>query len=279
MYLIKKRVFQLLIGCCASFLLVNNALASDDDPWEKFNRSVFAFNDQLDRAILKPVAKVYDNVMPTPVKKGTSNFFSNLGEVSNTVNNLLQFKLGGTAASGSRFLINSTIGIFGIFDVASMIGIDKKGEDFGQTLGYWGVGNGPFLMVPFFGPSTIRDGTGLVFDYEIGEYVYDQLDLTWKQDLGLNVLNAVQKRASLLSLESMMMGDKYSFMRDVYLQNRANEVRDGKREEDQSSDSWGDDSDAGGGWGDEDIDYGDDDGTSAGWGDEVIDYGDDETSN
>ena len=244
---------------------------TEEDPWEGFNRSMFNFNDTLDGAILKPIATGYKAVTPNFVQKGVTNFFSNLGEIENITNNILQLKLVGTAASTGRFLINSTLGIFGLFDVASRFGINEYDEDFGQTLGYWGVGSGPYLVLPFFGPSTVRDGTGLVVDYYYDSGM-DLLELTFEEEVALYGLDLVQTRAHLLSAESLIIGDRYSFVRDVYLQTRAYEVYDGnvpakprKQNQDISldddswgeEDSWGEDS-AEDSWGEEDS-----------WGDEA----------
>lgn len=235
--------------------------ATEEDPWEGFNRSMFTFNDAIDGAVLKPVAKGYKAITPTPVQKGVSNFFSNLGEIGNITNNLLQGKWDQTASSTFRFLINSTAGWFGIFDVASEMGLKHYDEDFGQTLGYWGVSSGPYLVLPFFGPSTVRDGSGLVAEYvSIDET--GVLDLNSDEELGLLGLDVVQTRARYLNAEGLIVGDRYSFIRDVYLQSRVHEVYDGNPpqkesiQEDRSADdswgeeagddSWGEDS-----WGDE----------------------------
>lgn len=242
---------------------------TEEDPWEGFNRSMFTFNTALDNAVLKPVAQGYDWVTPNVVQKGVSNFFSNLGEVSNITNNLLQAKFVGTVASTGRFLINSTIGIFGIFDVASALGISEYNEDFGQTLGYWGVSSGPYLVLPFFGPSTVRDGTGLVIEYVYNDEI-DLLHLTLEEEIALLALDVVQTRVHLFSVESLIIGDPYTFIRDVYLQNREFEVHDGTPPSKKSQknislddgDSWGEDND--------DDSWGDDEVEEDSWGDEEI---------
>ena len=249
--------------------------ATEEDPWEGFNRAMFSFNDAIDGAILKPVAKGYKAVTPNLVQKGVSNFFSNLGEVNNVVNNALQAKPVGAAVSTGRFLINSTIGILGIFDVASYFGMKEYEEDFGQTLGYWGVNTGPYLVVPFLGPSTVRDTTGFIVDQTTYPEAEDYLNfnLTWEEDLALLALDVVQTRAHLLQAESFIVGDRYSFIRDVYLQSRESAVPDGnvpakKASEDvllDDADSWGEDS-----WGDETEE-------ADSWGDEpdaVVSWGD-----
>ncbi|MCW4631614.1 MULTISPECIES: MlaA family lipoprotein [Marinomonas] len=254
-----KAIGTLLFG---SLLLLVQSCAqvpveTKEDPWEGFNRSMFTFNDAVDGAVLKPIAEGYKAVTPNPVQKGVSNFFSNLGEIGNIVNNLLQGKWDATASSSFRFLINSTAGWFGIFDVASEMGLKKYDEDFGQTLGYWGVSSGPYLVLPFFGPSTVRDGSGLAIKYTYLDET-SILDLNDDEELGLLALDVVQTRARLLSAESMIIGDRYSFIRDVYLQSRAYDVYDGNPPKknkaietpDPANDSWGEDA-AGDSWGDE----------------------------
>ncbi|NVK73406.1 ABC transporter [Marinomonas sp. CT5] len=260
----------LLVQSCAQV-----PVETKGDPWEGFNRSMFAFNDAVDGAILKPVAKGYKAVTPTPVQKGVSNFFSNLGEIGNIANNLLQGKWDGTASSTFRFLINSTAGWFGIFDVASELGLKEYDEDFGQTLGYWGVSSGPYLVLPFFGPSTVRDGSGLVVTYTYLDET-ESLNLNQDEKLGLLALDVVQTRARLLNAEGMIIGDRYSFIRDVYLQSRAYDVYDGNppkqqvnKEVNSADDSWGDEP-AEDSWGDDSTSdsWGDDSATDS-WGDET----------
>ncbi|UTW01263.1 VacJ family lipoprotein [Marinomonas rhizomae] len=260
----------LLVQSCAQV-----PVETKEDPWEGFNRSMFIFNDAIDGAVLKPVAKGYKAITPTPVQKGVSNFFSNLGEIGNITNNLLQGKWDATASSTFRFLINSTAGWFGLFDVANELGLKEKDEDFGQTLGYWGVSSGPYLVLPFLGPSTVRDGSGLVVQYA---YLDDKemLNLDSDETLQLFALDVVETRARYLNAEGMIVGDRYSFIRDVYLQNRAYQVYDGNPPQkktatenatpedgswgyDATDDSWGDES-ASDSWGDESA--------SDSWGDE-----------
>lgn len=242
-------------------LLIASMMAfaeTPEDPYEDFNRSMFSFNETVDKYALKPIAKGYDAVTPNAVQKGVSNFFSNLGEIPNTFNNLLQGKWDETASSTFRFVVNSTFGVFGLFDVASEMGLKQYKEDFGQTLGYWGVDSGPYLMLPFFGPSTVRDASGMVVDYSL----YDGLDLydvSEDDKWAARGLNVIQLRAKYLSAENMVFGDRYSFIRDVYLQSRAGDVGvtkpsntnvvDPDNASIDSGDSWGDES-AGDSWGD-----------------------------
>jgi phospholipid-binding lipoprotein MlaA len=198
-----------------------------NDPWEGFNRGVFNFNESLDRAILKPVAQGYRFIMPDVAEQGVSNFFDNLRDVVTFFNNVLQLKPVEATQDLSRVLINTTIGIGGLFDVASAMNIPKNDEDFGQTLGAWGVESGPYLVLPLFGPSTVRDGVGIIPDMYL-----DPLNQVESDELryGLKVLNVVDKRASLLDREGVITGDRYSFIRDAYLQKREFEVNDGRVE-------------------------------------------------
>ena len=235
-----------------------------EDPWEGFNRSMFTFNETVDEYGLKPLAQGYDAVTPNFMQKGISNFFSNLGEVPNVFNNLFQGKFDETASSTFRFIINSTFGIFGLFDVASEMGLRPYNEDFGQTLGYWGVSSGPYLVLPFFGPSTVRDASGMVVDYSI----YDSMDayeFTNNDKWIARGINVIQLRARYLSAERMIFGDRYTFLRDVYLQNRKGEI--GSHElyietqaplnnelNEPEVDSWGQDEDS---WGDASDSWGD----------------------
>jgi len=197
------------------------------DPLEPLNRVVFSFNDAADKAVIKPVARAYRAVLPGAVRTGVSNFFSNLEDVWISVNDVLQGKFQQGVDDLGRFLFNSTFGIAGIFDFASELGFQKHNEDFGQTLGSWGVGSGAYLVLPILGPSSIRDGFGLLLD--------TQADLVFYVD-GVPVHNslygtrAISNRANLLDASSVIDQaalDKYSFVRDAWLQRRRNLVYDG----------------------------------------------------
>ncbi len=201
------------------------AEANEKDPWEGFNRGVFKFNDTLDRYVLRPVAKGYDRVLPDPVQDGIGNFFSNLGDLVTVFNGLLQGKFGQAGLDSTRFLINTTVGFFGFIDIGSRIGLDKHDEDFGQTLGFWGVSSGPYLVLPFFGPSTLRDAGGIIPDFYLSSY-YDIGDQEVRY--GLLALEVVDMRAGLLSVDALITGDRYTFIRDAYLQRRAFLVSDGQ---------------------------------------------------
>ncbi|PCJ35889.1 MAG: ABC transporter [Cellvibrionales bacterium] len=168
------------------------------DPWEPMNRGIYNFNARFDRAIFLPTVRGYRAVTPDIVEQGVSNFFSNLGEVNNFVNNVLQLQLKSSAITLSRFVVNTTIGVAGLWDPAEKFGMHEQKEDFGQTLGYWGVGSGPYLVIPFLGPSSLRDATGVGVDYVV-DYNVDLLDL--KDDankdgirIGLTLLQAVDVR-------------------------------------------------------------------------------------
>lgn len=229
-------------------LLIAPVMAQDTvnpDPWESFNRPVFEFNERLDQYLLKPTARGYQAVMPDPAEKSVGNFFSNLRDANSTINAVLQGRPGGAARAGGRFLLNSTIGMLGLFDVASRMGVEPYRTDFGHTLAIWGVPSGPYVMVPLFGPRTIRSGTGTVFDaltsVEVG---IDDVRLR----NSMFALDIVNTRAGLLKAEDLMSGDRYIFIRDAYLQQRRSLVSDGVVEDnfsDFGDDEWGDDWDDG----------------------------------
>lgn len=190
------------------------------DPFEPFNRSVSRFNEGLDEAIVKPVAQVYQDVLPSPVRTGVNNFFYNLTDVWSMVNNLLQGRPREAGDSLMRFSINTTIGLGGVLDWATEMGIERHREDFGKTLGRWGVDTGPYLVLPILGPSTVRDTAALVVDTK-GDLVNHVHDVSARNSL--YVLRAVDLRASLLRAGEVLDQaalDKYSFTRDSYLQRR-----------------------------------------------------------
>ena len=204
--------------------------ASKNDPLEPINRAIFGFNEVVDDNILQPVAKTYKYITPDPVETGVSNFFSNVGEVSTIANDVLQLKFDQAGNDLARFSINTTIGILGIFDVASSMGFQKNREDFGQTLGYWGMPQGPYLVIPFFGASSFRDAPGLYADQQISPI--EQLHN--KEELALTTLNIVDIRARLLRATRILdtaAKDKYIFIRESYLQQREVLVNDGKNTE------------------------------------------------
>lgn len=200
------------------------------DPWEPVNRAVFRFNDTLDTYALKPVAKGYDRVMPQFLNDGISNVFNNLGEPKNLVNNVLQGKIDDAGVDLARFLMNTTVGVVGIFDVATRMGLQRNDEDFGQTLGAWGVKSGPYVMLPLLGPSTVRDTGGFAIE-GLADYSYrGQMDHVPSRNTAIGV-DIVDTRAGLLSQERMIRGDKYRFIRNAWLQNREFKVMDGQVED------------------------------------------------
>ncbi len=219
-------VFTGVLAGCAS----NPEVMGDDnaDPLEPFNRTVFTFNDTLDKAILKPVAQGYREVVPTFARDRVGNFFSNLDDVTVFVNDVLQLKGEQAAMDLSRIVYNTTFGLGGLFDVASSFGLPKHQEDFGQTLGYWGIGEGAYVVLPLLGPSTARGIAGRVGDSFTDPVGYiDPLALR----LGLQGTDLIDFRADLIPLERSFEEaaaiDPYSFQREAYLQNRRNLVFDG----------------------------------------------------
>lgn len=204
--------------------------AAKNDPFEPMNRAIFGFNEVVDENVLKPVAKTYKYITPDPVETGVSNFFSNIGEVSTIANDVLQLKFNQAGHDILRFSINTTLGVLGIFDVASSMGLKKNKEDFGQTLGYWGMPQGPYLVLPFFGASSFRDAPGLYADMQISPI--EQLHN--KEELAANTLNIVNIRARLLRATKILdtaAKDKYIFIRESYLQKRELLVNDGENTE------------------------------------------------
>ena len=201
--------------------------ANPKDPLEPMNRSVTKFNDALDDNLLKPVATGYRDHTPQFVQTGVGNFFHNLSDVWSLVNNGLQLKGRETAGTLMRLTVNTVFGIYGIFDVATPIGLERHPEDFGQTLGYWGVPDGPYLVLPVLGPSTVRDSAVLPLEFSLDPV--SNHNVTDERNVAM-ITRIVDKRASLLKTTNMLSGasiDKYSFTRDGYLQFRRNQVHDG----------------------------------------------------
>ncbi len=197
----------------------------EQDPWEGFNRAVFNFNEGLDRAILKPVTQGYRYVTPEIAQTGVNNFFENLKDVRTLVNNLLQGKVHNALEDFARITFNTTFGLGGLIDVATPMGIAKNNEDFGQTLGRWGVSSGPYVVLPLFGPSTVRDTVGMVPDWYLDPLYYVDDNTT---RVSLRVLRVVDTRSQLMDAERIISGDRYVFIRDAYLQRREFLVNDGE---------------------------------------------------
>lgn len=207
--------------------------ANPKDPLEPMNRSISTFNDTLDDNVLKPVATGYRDFTPQLLQTGISNFFRNLSDVLSTVNNGLQLKGHDTAESFMRVTVNTVFGIYGIFDVATEIGLQRHPEDFGQTLGYWGMPNGPYLVLPLFGPSTVRDASVMPLDFALDPVSNHGVS---SERTVATVVRLVDRRASLLRTSNLLSGasiDKYSFTRDGYLQFRRNQVFDGNPPDDE----------------------------------------------
>lgn len=214
-------VVVMLTGCATG------PNANPRDPLEPFNRGVYGFNEAVDRAVLKPVATAYKAVTPQPVRSGVGNFFANLEDAWSAVNSVLQLKIQSAAENFMRFTVNSTLGLAGVIDIASEMRIERHPEDFGQTLGRWGVGAGPFVMLPLLGPSTLRDTVALPVDSR-GDIVTNVEHVASRNSL--KALNLVDLRASYLKAGSVIDDaalDKYSFTRDAFLQRRQYSVYDG----------------------------------------------------
>lgn len=226
-------LFVLCVGCAATG-------THEKDPYESYNRQVFRFNDVLDRRILKPVAKTYDKRVPQPVDRSVGNFFSNLGDLPGAVNAVLQAKPKKAGKDSARFLINSTVGVLGIFDIASRWDLKSGDEDFGQTLERWGVGTGPYVVWPFLGGRTMRDTASLGVDSFFSPLQYvDEISI--QERLAMRAVQVVDIRAGLLDAESLLKGDRYSLIREAYLQQRELLVNDGVVEDSFGDDAFEDD--------------------------------------
>ena len=208
-----------------TLLFFSCLLSSKDvsDPFEDINRLTFQFNESLDRIVAKPTANFYSK-FPTPVKKGITNLFDNLEEINTSVNQVLQGKPLTALNDISRFVINSTIGLYGIFDVATALGLKRHEEDFGQTLAIWGAPAGPYVMLPVLGPHTLRD----LFGRPVSSFLSVTFHMTESDvNLGLNMIDALETRERLLEVESLLSGDKYYFVRDSYMQYLDYEIKNG----------------------------------------------------
>jgi phospholipid-binding lipoprotein MlaA len=220
-------LFLLAIACLAAGCATTSG-GDPRDPWEGLNRHTFALNDALDRAVLKPTAQAYEKVTPPFVRARVSNFFDNLADVGTSVNDFLQGKPREGINDFGRIVVNTTFGIAGFWDVASQLGVEKRNEDFGQTLGVWGVPPGPYFVIPFLGPSTARDAPARAVDPQyFYSRVIDNDTLAWS----LWGLDVIRTRANLLKAERVIEEaalDRYLFIRDAWLQRRQNQVYDGK---------------------------------------------------
>ncbi|WP_372981978.1 VacJ family lipoprotein [Marinobacter sediminum] len=205
------------------------------DPYEGWNRKVFRFNETLDQWFLKPVAQTYRTVTPNIIDRGITNFFNNLQEIRNLANSLLQLKGESAVVAAGRFTYNTVFGLAGFFDVATAFELPERPEDFGQTLGYWGAGSGPYLMLPLLGPSSPRHFGGMVTDIVVLPSAWDTVESP--TDLYARGVQIVDKRADLIPAESFISGDSYIFVRNAFLQRREYLIKDGKMVDDPFSNS------------------------------------------
>ena len=201
-----------------------------NDPFEDLNRDIFIFNEKLDEKLLKPAALTYRKVTPQFARTGVTNFFNNLEEIDTTINQVLQGEIKYAFNDAGRFVINTTIGLFGLIDVASKMGLEKHEEDFGQTLGVWGFDSGPYIMIPFLGPGNPRDLLSRpISSFLSGTFAMEDNDVK----LSLIGIDALETRERLLDAETLIIGDKYIFVKDAYIQSREYEINNGSTEDDE----------------------------------------------
>lgn len=203
--------------------------ATEEDPWERINRPIFSVNDTLDTYASKPLAQGYQFVTPTVAQTAIRNFLNNIGDVKNLANNLLQGKLHSVGVDTGRLLMNSTIGLVGLVDVATPMGLKRNDEDFGQTLGHWGIGSGPYVVLPLMGPSTLRDAPARYVDTYAASYRYMDDIRTRNALYGATFLDG---RSQMLNADKLVTGDKYIFVRNAYLQGREVKIKNGRVEDD-----------------------------------------------
>ena len=200
------------------------------DPFEDLNRDIFIFNEKLDEKLLKPAAIAYRKVVPQFARSGVTNFFNNLEEIDTTINQVLQGEIKYAFNDAGRFVINTTIGLFGLIDVASKMGLERHEEDFGQTLGVWGFDSGPYIMIPFLGPSNPRDLLSRpISSFLSGTFAMEDDDVK----ITLVGIDALETRERLLDAETLIIGDKYIFIKDAYVQSREYEINNGSTEDDE----------------------------------------------
>lgn len=223
-----KRFVAVLVS---GLMLTSPAVLADGheiDPWEGYNRVMFGFNEGLDKYALKPITLGYKAITPDLVEAGVSNFFDNISDVGSLLNNVLQTKFEAAGEDLARVSFNSTFGLGGVLDVATPMGIEEHNEDFGQTLGYWGMSSGPYLVLPLFGPSNVRDTGGLIVDTITSPISNIEDDSARYAVTGLQ---AIDTRSGLLEAEKLITGDRYTFIRDAYLQRREFSINDGQSED------------------------------------------------
>lgn len=222
-----RHLYALVLAVSVSGALFSEVSYANpaDDPWYELNQKIHRFNETMDRIAARPVARAYRYGVPRFVRSGIGNFFNNLGEVPTAVNSLLQAKPARALNASGRLIINTSFGLLGIMDVASQLGLDEHDEDFGQTLAVWGVGSGPYVVLPVLGPSTLRDALSIYPNYRMSPIKYFPMEE--HDSYGVLALDLIHRRHNLLSQEGLINGDKYIFYRDAYLQNRDYEIRDG----------------------------------------------------
>lgn len=204
----------------------SNGIAKNNDPWEGFNRRSYYFNAKADQYVILPVVNGYQWITPDIMQDGVTNFFSNLGEINTFFNSVLQFKGERALITTGRFITNTTVGVLGLWDPATHLGMYKEKEDFGQTLGHWGVGSGPYFVIPLLGPSSVRDGTGIVVDSLVTSAVIDQLGMKWQEELALNVLKAIDTRKNVaFRYYGSGSAFEYELIRFLYFRKREIEVQ------------------------------------------------------
>jgi phospholipid-binding lipoprotein MlaA len=223
-----KRLLALLVVILATGCATTGGEADERDPFEGFNRGVFKFNDALDNAVVRPVASTYRDWVHPEIRDRVRNFFANIAEPVIGVNNILQGKFEDGFLDFMRFAFNSTVGLFGLHDIATDMGYEKHDEDFGQTFGVWGFGSGPYLVLPFLGPSSIRDGAGVTANLFADPLTHVSPDAL---QISAYALRFIQVRSDLLDATRLLEEaalDRYVFLRDAYLQRRRNQVYDGR---------------------------------------------------
>ena len=218
---------KLLLVLLFSFPIFGEEIS---DPFEDLNRDIFIFNEKLDEKFLKPAALTYRKVTPQFARTGVTNFFNNLEEIDTTINQVLQGEIKYAFNDAGRFVINTTIGLFGLIDVASKMGLERHEEDFGQTLGVWGFDSGPYIMIPFLGPSNPRDLLSRpISSFLSGTFAMEDNDVK----ITLIGIDALDTRERLLDAETLIIGDKYIFIKDAYVQSREYEINNGSTEDDE----------------------------------------------
>ena len=227
----RLKILSVVLALSITFCLPQLSAAEKytaNECFEKLSRGTLKFNQGLDKAVFKPIAKGF-RALPLPIRTGTSNFVGNLRSLLTFTNNILQGDINGAGNTAGRFAINTTVGILGIFDPASKMGFEKRSrEDFGQTLGFWGVSSGPYMILPVFGASNLRDSLGLILDTLLNPLQY--LDDS-SMKISLFAMEEIDSRSALLALDELVGGDRYLFIREAYSQNREYLVKDGEVED------------------------------------------------